>query len=739
MKQVHHLKPVNTAPEDAGRVALPRPLSKARDVALTLLGKYLTSMMDGADDTLFDLAEAAHSHEQDRYFNAMRELRVQRSGVEANFQQALQNAFLALTQNEPKAAEKKIDFESLALVNDEEVEVEVAISNMARRVRQACEEQLRIFNHRLEYLFEGRKVFGEEKNPLEPQQVARCFEESLARLHLDIGTKLIIFKLFERVVLAELGYVVTEANNVLIDAGILPDLKAPPIAALRQPSSQYRGPTSESMAPSQEQAMAPTAQMFNMLQELLSALHSVAHARQGVPSVRSEFDAADVAVMQGGTPMLHGAPIAPGTPIKAISSDELVHLLDKLQTSEVSEEATADAQPDLRGELASLMTEEHQGMVPALDQADDDVINLVAMLFDFILDDSNLSGDIKALLGRLQIPLLKVAVVDKGFFSDEQHAARGLLNALARAGAQWSPEQGKEDELYQQIYRTIEAVLAEPNADSTRFEELLHEFDYFMRQRNARSKRLEARVREMEEGRFITAQAKKTVAQTLGARLAGHALPAVVLDMLQQGWQQVMHLIYLREGEDSLAWQQALRVVDAVVWSVNVGQDPVQLKRLRSIGPRLIRNLQKGFEEVAYDTVTVKEWLKALHGVLANIQKGESLERTLVEAEQEAAPEPLATDDPRVKQMMQLRVGQWITVEQENGDALRCKLAANLREGEKLIFINARGIKVAEYDAVSLALAVHEGKVKLIDEGALFDRALEAVINDLRQRQAALS
>ena len=41
---------------------------------------------------------------------------------------------------------------------------------------------------------------------------------------------------------------------------------------------------------------------------------------------------------------------------------------------------------------------------------DADVINLVAMLFDFILDDDNLPIPVKALVGRLQIPLLKVAI-----------------------------------------------------------------------------------------------------------------------------------------------------------------------------------------------------------------------------------------------------------------------------------------------------------------------------------------
>ena len=78
-------------------------------------------------------------------------------------------------------------------------------------------------------------------------------------------------------------------------------------------------------------------------------------------------------------------------------------------------------------------------------------------------------------------------------------------------------------------------------------------------------------------------------------------------------------------------------------------------------------------------------------------------------------------------------VGRWLgAVEDEQ--ASRMSLAANIREGGKLVFINRRGIKVEEFDGAGLAEALHRGEVRLIPEGALFDRALEAVIGDLRRR-----
>src|SRR6185369_14893137 len=60
-------------------------------------------------------------------------------------------------------------------------------------------------------------------------------------------------------------------------------------------------------------------------------------------------------------------------------------------------------------------------------------IDLVAMLFDFIFDDEHIAATAKAHLGRLQIPTLKVALLDKSFFSSNSHPARRLLDLLAES------------------------------------------------------------------------------------------------------------------------------------------------------------------------------------------------------------------------------------------------------------------------------------------------------------------
>ena len=69
-------------------------------------------------------------------------------------------------------------------------------------------------------------------------------------------------------------------------------------------------------------------------------------------------------------------------------------------------------------------------------------IEMVAMLFDFIFETKDLPDGIKALLARLQIPVLKAAMLDGAFFAKKTHPSRLLVNALAQAGLGWSPVMG---------------------------------------------------------------------------------------------------------------------------------------------------------------------------------------------------------------------------------------------------------------------------------------------------------
>ena len=84
----------------------------------------------------------------------------------------------------------------------------------------------------------------------------------------------------------------------------------------------------------------------------------------------------------------------------------------------------------------------------------------------------------------------------------------------------------------------------------------------------------------------------------------------------------------------------------------------------------------------------------------------------------------------------QLRIGTWIELQEDENIRLRCKLLTILEPGGKHIFVNRIGAKVLERNRTDLIVQLRSGTVLLLDDRLLIDRALESVIDSLRQSSA---
>ena len=106
---------------------------------------------------------------------------------------------------------------------------------------------------------------------------------------------------------------------------------------------------------------------------------------------------------------LRGSSVLPARNVPSdaipISSGDLLRLLSHMQTRAPQTVDDFDLQEQL-GSLLSRVSAK-TGKSRVVGEIDDDVINLVSMLFEFILDDRTLPDSLKALIGRLQIPLLR--------------------------------------------------------------------------------------------------------------------------------------------------------------------------------------------------------------------------------------------------------------------------------------------------------------------------------------------
>jgi len=188
---------------------------------------------------------------------------------------------------------------------------------------------------------------------------------------------------------------------------------------------------------------------------------------------------------------------------------------------------------------------------------DADVINLVSMLFDFILEDRNLPETMKALIARLQIPMVRIALIDSEFFECTAHPARKLLNELAGAAMIWSDDaSGCKDPLYEQMDAAVSRMQDEFSNDVAVLESVVDEFTAFMQKDQRRCELVEQRLRDAEEGRVRDELARQAVSAVIERIVADHDIPKRIQDFLSSGWYRVLKCCHLREGEEG-AWLAA--------------------------------------------------------------------------------------------------------------------------------------------------------------------------------------
>ncbi|MBH3341828.1 DUF1631 domain-containing protein [Pseudomonas mendocina] len=741
---------------------LPVALIQVRDKAAQQLKQNLQSLFDNADDTLFEMADRATSNaEQNAFFEAMRDLRLKRKNIERGFLQKVFESFANLNQYEIGKQQPALDavsFDSLSLVQNDELEETVALDAMVAKVMSRDAMALGHLTTRLNAVIS--KKLDDKSNPLGPTLLSEYFLDACSGLGVEIKVKLIILKLFEKYVLGSCDVLYAEANQALVNAGVLPELKsAPPRRQPRPAASAYSQASGEEGIPLLEGADQGVQEVFGALQDLLLQVR--------------------------GTAMPRRAQVADALPI---TSNDLMRLLSHMQQRAPTQVDFADF--DLRDQLERLLerASAKSGKARVVGEVDEDVINLVSMLFEFILDDRTLPDSLKALIGRLQIPMLKVAVLDKTFFSRGSHPARRLLNEIASAALGWGDQDdAQRDSLYQKIEQVVQRLLNDFVDDPAIFSELLAEFMAFTGDERRRSELLEQRTRDAEEGSAKAELARRQVEQALNERLLGKTLPEVVVRLLQEAWSKVLMLTCLKHGVDSDEWQAALQTMDDLVWSVAPHEDPEARLRLLELVPGLLKALREGMVSAAFDPFSTSEFfsqLEALHvqafqrfkrataepevaldesesttdaaqaGIelpLLELPAAEEVEDApaMVEVVEEIvllAPgqtrpqEPdvaMPDDDEALQQVDSLRVGSWVEFQEDDEHKLRCKLAAIIKPTGKYVFVNRTGMKVLEKSRNALAVEFRRNTIRLLDDALLFDRALESVIGNLRKLKNA--
>lgn len=732
-----------------------------RKLVMNRLAEHLNGVFGQVDDTLFECAEKAENNKvQTLFFDSMREIRRQRPQIERSYHQQIATNFSDFLDGKLQSqTAAQLDSEHLELVQNEDYEETLQVTNMVSRVKARCTQQLFALEQRLALLNNGQKL-GEDSNPFGPQAIAQAFREALAPCPFPLQIKTILYMLFDRHVMQSLDSLYGALNQRLIDAGVLPNLKYnaqinPSVSRPEAPKAEAPAPAQPARKPGAAQASAepalldldlsapPPSDPSALFSGLSSLLDEHRHSHPDAP-------------LLGGTRSI--VSFSPREASRTYSASELLAALNRMQQQSAHELAQRLQKPQaVEGLKADLQQQlESHSSLPGeskVSEQEADVIDLVGMLFDFILDDENLPDACKTALSHLHTPYLKIALMDKALFTQHHHPARRLLNTMAQAGVLYGSE-GDERGLLAKMQWVVERVIHSFSGDLALFDGLIEEFNEYVDTLRHKVELRERRAVEAAKGRDRLLGAREQALDVVQRCLEQRDLPAIIRNFLELTWADVLVFVLLRHGEQSEEWRRASEVAEQLAWS-GTPLDEADTQRLQELRVPMLSDLRKGLELLGgYHEDGIRRLLQDLvacqHAVQAKQpQLAAQLSPTLPESplgamlgedadlvRQAPSRNTLSTRAQALaKELADVEFGTWFEFV-SNGQSRVLKLSWFSPTTHNYMFVDNSGQRVAIKPLTVLANEMEKGLARIVTpERAtpLVDRALTAIYRVLQR------
>lgn len=360
-------------------------------------------------------------------------------------------------------------------------------------------------------------------------------------------------------------------------------------------------------------------------------------------------------------------------------------------------------------------------------------IDFIELIFDAIIEDSDISDAIKALLLRLQIPVIKASMLDQEFFIYDDHPARLLLDTIADAGVGVTEH---SDEMYKQLEKVIFTILGEYELTTETFQNGLDNLNEYIEGQEAITRSKE----EEEQKQVLRKHARATVLRSLRATTTGKTLPEAVHPLILKRWPTLMFNHYLANGKENNEWVNIVLTLRHIVDSVQPIKSAEQLTRLSFERDVLFDKTENYLNTSSNSKKDVQNIIVAYKETVqnniddANFTKDEVnvAEETIKHAEpvEEAPIEEDTHDKPSIPP--NVMPGMWFQVYMgEDCPPRRCKLSVILVEDASLMFVNHKGELLVEKSFDEFNEEVANGTTKMIMGHSAFDHAFKAVINRL--------
>ena len=518
-------------------------------VTLESLEQALNKLFEGADDALFEMARrAANNREQTTYLDAMRSVRLGRPRIQQAFLQEVRRHFHPDAPHKRNVTAPEDDIDSLTLTDSSILEKSIAISNISMRADELFKQPLWELGRRM------NTIINEYRAPISVQALApitfcEAFRVAVDGQDLEMSVILVLYRLFERIVVAELPALYGKLLKVFDQFSVRPEKFVVPHTA-HEPAA----------APLQQPPASPQSKFQDLLQESLPPMPYSAPAGYGATDPYAGLQQAPAYTPPRGPAQASASPLGP----QQLDTHTL-RMLQQLRPG-LGESFSTQAYTDQH--LADdLITAALGKMVPGWETTHAKAYvrrtDAIGQMFNGIMDDPNLPTELKPRFDELRFSVIKTALQDVNFFANPQHPVRGLVNELATLA---STARATSLDALKRIEDLVGEIQGQFSvaADSCRHpkvDPLEHiEIERFLQDQIQKNK---------DRRKAIIEKVRRVVAEELQLRCSGRHVPETAWPLLKSGWAPMMAAHLLRFGLDSPSWRDGLKLLERILTALD--------------------------------------------------------------------------------------------------------------------------------------------------------------------------
>ena len=453
----------------------------------------------------------------------------------------------------------------LALMDESRVEIDIEVSRATQAIDAAAEWELRELQTFTSTLI-GQAHVSAESNPLRPALYATALWDAACVIHPQQAQRATLLRVSAHACAGRLKTAWAAASTRLESQGVVPGI--------------YRTVLLAPGAVQPRHVAAEGAKMEAALKKSPAApLRGLLDAMPGGP------DPSAIALDERSSPGRAGPSTTPDFEGALASLAELLRHWPENSSSASDGEALAKRLDAQRATLAASAPTTRERQLTAL----------LSRAFDAILADRKLHLPFAALVFRLQASALRVALADPSTVESTRHPVWELLDRLGLASATYpQPGDPRGAALLTFCTRLAAELTRHARPDADLYRKALARLDEFLAaQVRAQLKMADAAVETLRQ-----AERLETLERSLSQRLVEQMAPlrpsAAVRRFMSGPWSRVLAVAMLRFGEDAEPTRQYIKLVDELLWSVQLPDHPASRQRLIALLPGLLQRLRAG-------------------------------------------------------------------------------------------------------------------------------------------------